>query len=159
MKKVLIPTDFTPESLQLIDYAVLNYPDESLEIVLAHGFKTSEFRMDHLHRMDHSVLQKCCNEEFVKAKKNLLKEHYKNIRTIRLEVFSGSTAQAFKNYLSDQKIEDAVICDEQFFSNATGRSFSLIPYIRKHVKHVQEAPLELRENVVREKRFSFLHLF
>lgn len=146
MKKILIPTDFTTSSLQLIEYAILNYPEEALEIVLVHGYKVSEQRNTLRNFSSSKVVYQMADAFFENEIDNFLVEHKDSIAGIRYELYTGSTVADFKKFLEQQQIAAAILPNSCFLSLPSSKSFSMHSLIKQYVGHICEINLGNKED-------------
>lgn len=149
MKKIFIPTDFSVESLQLIDYAILNYQDPKLNIVLIAGFKLPESRMDVMTFSPGKVVLKLTDSAFLKAKNNYLEEHSDRINCISIELFTGLNSFAFKNFAQTLQITNAIVPKDDFLAFSNKKTFNPIPFIRKNIQHVADVEVVKEESKVK----------
>jgi len=156
MRKIIIPTDFTVESLQLIEYAILNYPDEKLDVILAFGYKIPLHEIEIIKFSSMSIIHKATSEKFLKAKKNILIEHSDRLNRINIELFCGLNSVVFKNFLREHNIHDAIIPQNNFICLKNSKCFDLTPLIRKKVENVIEVELNNRSEEIKRTRFSLL---
>ena len=108
MKTILIPTDFSVQSLDLIKNAILNFPNQKVNIVLALGKKSmvSDFEpMIFLGLRNSETIERT----FVSKKNKLHLEHKNQISRIQIEVFTGTNKYAFDNFLVANNITDALL--------------------------------------------------
>lgn len=158
MKKVLIPTDYSVESLQLIEYAVLNNPDTKLDIVLVAGYKLPDTRWAISHFNKSVEINKQLDNDFITAKRSLILEHTKNIETICFELFTGSNVFAFQNFLEQFNAEDALVPKDNILCCHSHKWFDTTNFLKKNVKNVIEVNLEMSIEV-KQQKFSIMNLF
>jgi len=158
MRKILIPTDFTVESLQLIEYAFINFPNTKLDIILIAGFKLPDTRWAITHFNEKSQIRKQLSEEFYKAKRLLVREHKEAIKDITFELFSGVNSFAFQNFLEQLHVEDAIVPKDNSMHCLSKKWFDTTNFIKKNVKNVIEVPVELTEEVP-QRKYSLVSLF
>lgn len=158
MKNVLIPTDLTVESLQLVEYAVLNFPQTKLNVLLVVGCNLPDTRWGVTHFNPKEYVRTHLSAEFIAAKRRLLLEHGNSIENISFELFLGINLFAFQNFIEQLGVEDAVVPQGVFLHYPNGKWFDTTKFIRKKVKNVVEAPVGLMNEVPR-KNFSFISLF
>ena len=158
MRKILIPTDFTVESLQLIEYAVLNYPDSNLNIKLIAGYRLPDNRWGITHFNERVQIKKQCTDGFEKAKQRMLREHKNNIKTISFQLFTGVNSFAFENFLEQINAEDAIVPQKNALYCPSSKWFDTTKFIKKNVKNVIEVPIELKDQLS-DKKFSLIGLF
>lgn len=158
MKKILIPTDFTVESLQLVEYAILNFPDTKLEIILIAGYKLPETRWDATHFKAKEQFRKQLSNEFMAYERRLILEHQNHIASISFELFTGINSYAFQNFLKQLAVEDAVIPKEAFFHSPNYKWFDTTKYVKKCVNNIVEVSLDVTDEVP-QRKFSLVSLF
>lgn len=158
MRKILIPTDFSVDSLQLIDYAVINFPDTKLDIILTAGYRLPDRRWDITHFSESEQIRKFLSDDFTDAKRRVFCEHKNNIATISFQLFTGVNSFAFQNLLEQLNTKDAVIPKDNVLYCPNNKWFDTTGFIKSNVTHVVEAPVELKKEVS-HKTFSLIRLF
>ncbi len=151
MKRILIPTDFTVESLQLIEYAILNFPKTKLEIVLVYGFRLPDTRWGLTHFSQLRETNKLVTEEYAKAKNMFVREHGDVIERIRFELFTGSNSFAFQNFVEKLDVKDAIVPKGEFLHFNNSKCFDSTRFIKKNIDNVIEIPFELTEDYHKPK--------
>lgn len=158
MKKILIPTDFSVQSLQLVDYALLNFPNTKLDIVLMAGYKLPDSRWAITHFSESEVISKQSSQNFRDENCRLLVEHRNVIESLSFELFTGVNSLAFQNVLDKLDIDCAVIPKEGAFNFSSNKWFDVTKYIEKNISNIIKVPVELKNKVV-QKKYSLLSLF
>jgi hypothetical protein len=158
MRKILIPTDFTIESLQLVEYALLNFPNTKLDIILIAGFKLPDTRWAIFHFSEREQIREQISEEFNATKRRIVFEHKKAIENITIQLFSGINSFAFQDFLEQLHVDDAIIPKGGSLYNPNRKWFDTTGFIKKNVKNVIEVPFEFTERVP-QKGYSFVRLF
>lgn len=154
MQRVLIPTDFSVESLQLIEYAVLNYPRTELEIILVCGYKLPDSMWGLRNFSSGSMVGSLSTEAFKKAVGRINKQYCDQVKVVRIELFIGSNAFSFQNFIEQFEVQDGIVrqVDDLAFENA--KCFDPSELMRKCMKHIVVAPVGA--NVpVRKAKLSF----
>lgn len=141
MKRVLIPTDFSIKSLQLLDYAILNYPKEQLSLVLVCGYRIKESLWDMRNFSEQREINKLCSEEFTKSKRTFLREHRDVVDRLNIHLFSGHNMFAFKNFLKQNDLQDGIITDSQFLSYEKTNTFDPSHLMKSCLENTIEIPL------------------
>jgi hypothetical protein len=152
MKRVLIPTDFTLESLQLIEYAILNFPKTKLDIILVTGFRLPDTRWGLNNFSAGREINKLTSESYVKAKNVFFREHSDAIQSLGIELFTGHNSFAFKNFSEQLDVKDAVVPQGNFLNFDHPQCFDPTRFIKKNIGNVIEIPLE---TAVEHKRVKF----
>ncbi len=140
MKKVLIPTDFTVNSLQLIEYAILNYPDTKLNIILTAGYKLPDNKWSIIHFNKNEQVYKQVNNDFLNCKRSLLFEHKNNIQNISFELFIGVNSIAFLNFIEQLDVHHTIIPKDNL-KYTENKWFDITKLLKKNVKEVIEVQL------------------
>ena len=119
-KTVLIPSDFSVESLHVVK-SLLNTSSESttLDIILVYGPSLSDSMIDLLFFSKSKLLREYSNQDFEDAL-NVLKNKYSSkINSLRKDIFTGIHQNAFNNYVEANNVSEAYI-PEQFKSSSVG---------------------------------------
>lgn len=151
MRKIIIPTDFTPDSLQLIEYAVLNHPNTRLDIVLLVGYRIPENRWSIVHFRKQNEIQNQLSEPFKQAYSRVVLEYKDIINSITFEMFNGINSFSFKNFIEGIGAEHAVIPKNKSLYLSGNKWFDTTKYIRKEVANVIEAPVLLGNDMPQGK--------
>ncbi len=103
MKNVLIPTDFTLNSLDYVAIAAKSVPFKC-SIFLFHAFDMPQSLMDAIHKSGLKSHHKLVTEELrLKCKK--IKSENSNIVDICFKTMYGTTVNAFRNYAEANDID------------------------------------------------------
>ena len=121
MVTIMIPTDFTATSLQIIEETILYFKPDSVNIILFHAFEMpasmqeviGDERKPHLRVM---------NEPFRKACKRIKDKYGPYVVNITYRHLYGSTISVFKHYLQFNKIDSIVFPDGYHFQQIHERS-------------------------------------
>ena len=130
-KKILIPTDFSVQSLNILKSILSNNSSKTrLDIILIHGFRLSDSIMDLLFYSKHQQISALTTSEFKEACGVIKNKYDSQINSLTIELFSGFNVSAFNNYLEANKIDEIFISDKEMtFTNKS--SFDLSHYIKK----------------------------
>lgn len=159
MKTVLIPTDFSPSSLQLVEFALLQFKDTPLDIILVHGFRQSDRYWDLQTYSPAKQIRSMCSKEFYRAKELLLLEHKEQIKSVRVELYTGSNDYMFKKFVADQCITAALVTSQRMLNFSHRRSFDPTPLAKKYIKSVHEVTLSEKTPRPVLAHSSFLNIF
>jgi len=138
IKTILIATDFSLESLDVLKKVLKNKSEQNDEnqynILFVSGYDMGDSIRDLLFTTKSSIFEKIRPQEFCDAY-SIIKNKYPNlINKITCDIFTGSFQRTFNSY-----IETAAI-DEAYFSSVRSRNlskgqFDVVPYLKK-CKHV-----------------------
>lgn len=113
MKTLLVPTDFNPESVKIIDAFLLTQNCSEINVIFLHAFKLSDSITDMLMLSRRSRDYENVSDEFY-AQMDYYKQKYADrINKIGIEYFYGSTLVAFKNLLDALAI-DAIVYPQDY---------------------------------------------
>lgn len=117
MKNVLIPTDYTVESIKIIEALIFSKKCEQVNFVFVHAFKISDSITDLLMLSRRSKDYEHISDEFYTALNQCKSKYAKEINNIRLEYFYGNTVAAFKNFLDALNIDHIAYAKDHQFSS------------------------------------------
>lgn len=154
MKTILIPTDLSTESLNLIKNSILNFPNQKINIVLGIGRKTviGDFEpMDFLGGRNYKAP---VSREFASHKNKLYLEHKNQISKIRVEVFTGANKYAFTNFLAANQITDGLMPKTPFNNFTTKNYFDLSQLMRSNMEELVFVDNQVQEPLRKEFNFK-----
>lgn len=138
-KTILIPTDFTIESLNVLKTFLNNADKEcKYDIILLHGAFLNDSITDLLYFSKRKQIKNFSNSQFDEAFLVIKNKHESMINSIRKEVFFGLNQNAFNNFVEGNKIEEAYIPAHRMMHLRNKKSFDLIPYVLKSGIKVHE---------------------
>ncbi|WP_443939787.1 hypothetical protein [Pedobacter sp. MW01-1-1] len=105
MKTILVPTDFSLESTQIIEAIVAQQGDEKVNIIFLHAFKLSDSITDMLMLSRRSRDYETVPDEFYERLKQSKSAHAQTINNMGIEYFYGSTVAAFKNFIEAFEVD------------------------------------------------------
>lgn len=128
-RTILIPTDFSIESLIPVKQAALlsNYND--IEIVLMFCDLLPGSISDLLFYTPAKVIGQYSNKEFEEACSIIMNKYASKISSMRTEIFHGTSDAAFENFISGNKI-DEVIFPKNYVLKEHRNGFNPLPYIK-----------------------------
>lgn len=132
MKNILIPTDFSVRSLDMVKEAINNVQlHEPMNILLVHFFKMSD-NMQELMMLSRRMKDyEHVSEEYRNVIAQLQKNYPARINNIRVECFYGSTVAVFKNFLFGNGIS-VIAYDEHYrFVKVNKNSIDPLNIIKK----------------------------
>ncbi|WP_159023255.1 hypothetical protein [Formosa sp. L2A11] len=153
MKTVLIPTDFSEKSLQLIKNAVLHYPEESIKLVLATGYKTSTVNCYTKSKLISIISDK----QFHNLLSDIKLEHGSKISNVKIDLYTGKTNEDFKSFLETHRIEAAIIPKNKLTQFPNNKCFNICDLIHSFSPNVSRVDYESDENTS-QKRSVFQKL-
>lgn len=131
-KNILITTDFSISSLNLLKYVLENkLGNEKHNIVLVHGYSTSDSITDMLFFSKSKVIDLLNNSAFEEGLSVLKNKFSSKIHIIRKDIFTGYNQGAFESFLLSNKIDFAFVSGNHTFSKNHKNSFDVTPFIKK----------------------------
>jgi hypothetical protein len=130
-KTILIPTDFTVNSLNVLkSILVNNQGKQTFDILLVHGISLSDSIRDLLFYSKAKQVESLTNPEFEEACEVIKNKFDSQISSLRIDLFTGYNLSAFENYLEGNKVEQIFTSDSKsVLSNKN--SFDLSRFIDK----------------------------
>lgn len=141
-RTILIPTDFSEESLSLVAHVIANAGDHQLDIVLTHCmFLPDSEDIDMRFFSKKELIQSLQSHEFKKACRSIRNQNANRNALIRTDIFTGLNQTAFNNFIEGNEIEEAVIPKPYKPTMNQKRSFDPTPFIRKSRLKITEVEI------------------
>lgn len=138
MKTILIPTDFTADSLSILKNALHNEKDEKVNIILGYGKRLSWSISDLLSYSTKSILKELEDDEFTEAKEIILNKYGSKINSLRIELFHGFNQNAFNNYIEGNQVDYSIVPDsDNVMDSKYKNGFDIVPFIKKSALPVE----------------------
>lgn len=130
-KTILIPTDFTVNSLNVLKSILIqNEAKQTYNVILLHGMSLSDSIRDLLFFSKSKQIDSLTNPEFEEAYEVIRNKFDSQISSLRIDLFTGYNLSAFNNYLEGNKVEQIFISDKKpVLTNKN--SFDLSRFIEK----------------------------
>jgi hypothetical protein len=110
MKTILFPTDFTPQSLSILEQYIKGVSASRSTIILFAAFEMPDSEQDVIGAGNKPHLQ-VMNEEFRKGCKRLKEKYAERIGNIYYKYMYGNTGKVFKNYLEFNEVDEVFFPD------------------------------------------------
>lgn len=157
-KTILIPTDFSIESLRLLRAAVQSVENGSIHVVFLHCVYQQDSIIDLLFFSKQSLVDSLTNEDFKDACRIIRNKYSTAIHSIRTEIFSGTTHAAFQNFLEGNRIDEVLIPKNYTLQQTSKFSFDPLPYIRKCKLPTVEVSWKQVESIPEKNQLAELFL-
>jgi hypothetical protein len=129
-KNILVPIDFSTPSLNTLKIALEENKNEELNLWLIYAHNLSSSITELLFYSQKKIIQSLMNSDFEDAF-NILKNTFESsIKSIHIELFHGSNANAFTNYALAKKI-DLVYFPKNYTLKLGKNGFNPILLIKK----------------------------
>ncbi len=130
-KTILIPTDFSVQSLNVFKDAMTRLGDTKAKVLLVHGISLSDSISDLLFFSKSQLIEKLETEEFVSSCWLMQNRFRSRIESLHVDIFTGFNVAAFNQYIEANKVDEAFLPVSYKFIRRHKRSFDLVPFIKK----------------------------
>lgn len=137
MQTILIPTDFSIESTQVLKEYLQNLGEqEQVKIIFCAGYYRSESMYD-LMFYSKTKVHKNFNLRSFEEAIHILENKYKpNVISTKIEFFSGWNQSSFQHFLEGNKIDQIIYSNDFKLKSKHKQWFDVVPLIQK-VKYKQ----------------------
>ncbi|HRE78227.1 MAG TPA: hypothetical protein PLL09_10440 [Flavobacterium sp.] len=147
-KTILIPTDFSIESLTVLKNVLSqSSSDEKFDVILLHGVHLTDSITDLLFLSKKKIVNQFITNEFTEACSVLQNKYASKINSIRKDIFTGFTQTAFNNYVEGNKIDQAFLPTQHQWRLNKRKSFDLVPFIQKSKLSVEQVGWNANQNI------------
>lgn len=115
---ILIPTDFTIASLNLLKQALSDKADNKRNYIIVFEHNLSDSITDLLFLSKASLIDSCSNETFNEGLEILKNRYSDSIDTLRIEPFYGFTKSAFRNFIAANQVAETYLPAEEIVMNS-----------------------------------------
>tara|TARA_R110002051_G_scaffold1700_3_gene9622 strand:+ start:12009 stop:12488 length:480 start_codon:yes stop_codon:yes gene_type:complete len=142
MKKILIPTDFTVESLNVLKYVLEHHSEKKIHIVLVHGTMLPDSISELLFFRKNVFMESLMSDAFCEAKDIIANKFFSKIHRIETELYFGFNRSALQKFIEAHHITEAYIPTNYTFKKVNKKSFDFIPQIKKVLPKVTAVAME-----------------
>lgn len=130
MKTVLIPIDFTIESLNTVKIAIEENKHESVHVILMYAENLTSSISELLFYSSPKVIQSHLSPQFSEALSILKNTYETTIKSMRIVLFHGYNKQSFINFHEGLKV-NSVYFPMNYKLSIKKKGFDPIPLIKK----------------------------
>lgn len=131
MTNILVPSDFTPASLQLAEQALNALDIKNVNIILFHAFELPDSEFELLSPSRQRPYAALVTDQFRQLCKQFKEQHSKAVHKICFRFMEGSSAAIFRNFVDANEI-DLIFCPAHYqFTAAHKRSVDPRPLFKK----------------------------
>ncbi|WP_153796887.1 hypothetical protein [Foetidibacter luteolus] len=112
MKNVLIPTDFTLETLQLVNKTAEALKGEKFNAVLFHAFDLPDSIIDLMFIGREKIYSGLVSDDFRNQCKKVKNLYFETINSVCVKYMYGNTVRVFKNFADANNISLIVLPEE-----------------------------------------------
>jgi hypothetical protein len=129
-KTILIPTDFTIESLVTVKQAISQNPETKLNIVLLYSCFITDSITDLLFYSPDKIINEHCHQNFHDAISIIRNRFSEKIVDISIEVFHGYSVLTLEKFIKKNGI-DHVYMSMNYVSKESKDQFDIAPFVKK----------------------------
>ncbi|TRZ40803.1 hypothetical protein D3A96_15250 [Robertkochia marina] len=134
----MIPTDLSSGSLKIAEESFKIFPDEILNIVFVFPYRLPGSATELYWYSPSKIINEYTDQDFHQMKDELVRNHYPNISTISVEIFTGINSRAFNNFRSHHQIESAIVPQKGFLDFSKIDTYDPRKLIFKTIPNVHE---------------------
>ncbi|MBU2914826.1 MULTISPECIES: hypothetical protein [Reichenbachiella] len=130
-KRILIVTDFTVRSLNLLKEALTtsHTKGETVDVVLVHGIFLPDSSIDLLFYSKRTLIKELTGSEFTSACHLIKNKYQSTLNIMTTDLFSGLSQRSFDEYLVKEQI-DEIYMGSWKSKSCHSRSFDLNTFVR-----------------------------
>tara|TARA_Y100001972_G_C7653045_1_gene328504 strand:- start:1825 stop:2331 length:507 start_codon:yes stop_codon:yes gene_type:complete len=130
-KTILLPSDFSIQSLNLLITVLKDREGEKFHIILGQGFRLSSSIIELLFFSRSKMINSLTSTEFREALQIVKSKYESQILDLRIEPFYGVTQSAFDIYAQSNNIEEVFVFDgyKPHFNHVD--CFDISPFLTK----------------------------
>lgn len=130
-KTIVIPTDFTVQSLNILKTVLnQNHSKEQYNVILLHGFNLTDSIRELLFFSKPNQIASMVNTEFEEAYEVIRNKFENQISSLKIDLFTGYNLSAFNTYLEANGVKE-IFTSERKQKPAHKNSFDLSRLIAK----------------------------
>jgi len=138
-KTILIPTDFTIESLNVVkSFLSKSNKESTYDIILLHSVHLNDSITDLLFFSRIDTINSLTNRQFNDACDIIKNKYASQINSIRKDIFTGINQASFNNYIEANRVDEAFIPANYKLNLSSKKSFDILPFIKQSDLHVDE---------------------
>ncbi|MEK6478777.1 hypothetical protein WJR50_14620 [Catalinimonas sp. 4WD22] len=156
-KTVIVPTDFSIESLHVVKTILsMTSREEKFDIIFLHGVHLTTSITELLFFSHSEMIRKLSNPHFDEACHVIKNKFSSQINSIRKDIFTGFTQAAFENYLEKNQVDKAFISSTYDLQMSRKNSFDLIPFIKRSNLMVDQVDLRIETRVSEKGKLAVI---
>lgn len=152
MKHILIPTDFSLQSLNAVHAAVATHSEQPFKITLLHLLRMAEDIPQLLFRSMRSKQEEIITPDFREACEILQNRYESSIASIHIKLGFGSTKSYVQNLLEGEKIDLIFCCPDIQLALPSPRSVEMMSLLRKTGVIIETVPSRIGRETFTESK-------
>ncbi len=150
-KTIVVPTDFSVQSLNVLKNVLSAHKgDCRYDIILLHGSHLTDSITDLMFVSKRRIAEQLSNPAFEAACGVIHNKFASQINSIRKEIFTGFTQNAFDNFIEANKVEDIYVSAQKNSRFTSKKSFDVLPFVYGSLARIHEVVCSM-ETVLPEK--------
>lgn len=129
MRTILIPTDFTVNSLIAVKKVMNINENDPVKIVLFHGVNLSDSITDLLLFSKGRLIREMATQSFKDACEIIKNKFAKDLESLYVEVFTGNTPAAFDQFLEANDVDIICYIDNFRYTKPSKNSMDIMPLL------------------------------
>lgn len=144
--RVLVPTDFTVDSLRTVLDYLENHADQRVELVLACGYDIGDSITGLLGFTKEDHLVKLENEDFIKGCEMIKSRFKPNVIELYSDLIISKNVRYLRNYFKGNAITHVALPVSFQFSPATRSAFDIATILKDNMKAINATivPVEVQ---------------
>lgn len=130
MKNILVPSDFTGESLRVAEHAIQSI-NEDLTLMFVHLFRMPDGIQDLLFTNFRKVDARYVPEKFRYEAEELKEMFSYKVKRVKIDFFYGNTLVLFKNYLDHNQVSLIAFSSQSPVGQLCKSSIDPLPIVKK----------------------------
>lgn len=156
MKRILIPTDFSISSLNLVKSALEQLENESHHITMIVGRESSSSITDLLFYSKEKALKDLMSNDFIDAIQLIQNRYSTKIASISFDILHSQNKNYIKNYIEGNSIDLLILPEQLSFPKTEKRGLDLIPILNEMTVETLLIDWEREEGVKETNKISDL---
>jgi hypothetical protein len=157
-KNLMIPTDFTIESLNMVKYALEKNKAPKVKVLFVYGVYLPDSITELLFFSEGSLLSSLITPDFREACVIIRNKYQYKVVSIETELFTGKTNAAFDDFIKSRKVDEAYIPKRYKLKYIHPRSFNCVPYFHKSTVPFVEVDWVEKLNIPEKSKLAELFL-
>ena len=155
-RTILIPTDFSPGSLDLVKQTIDSSNDDTLHFVLTHCLFLPDEPFELLYFSKTEWIRSLKSAEFNRACRAIRERYPVEKMQITTELFTGLNQAAFNHFIDANQIDEAVIPKQYKPALNLKSSFNPLPFIRKSRLKITEISVSEQSDLTINNKLELL---
>jgi len=156
-RTILIPTDFSIESLKSFVEAAQSVQIGSINVVFLHCAHLPNSILDLLFYSKNEIIKSLITPTFENACKVIRSKYESKINSTRIEIFTGRTQAAFENFLEGNRI-DEIFVPVNYTLKPVKNSFDPMPFIQRTELPITQVVWKQGGNIPEKNQLAELFL-